>query len=270
MADDRRRDNRRQPCEFVTAQDPTGNDMSGLVFSSDGNVLWGAQNKNHLWKLVKDPSTGKYVPATDNDWGNGKAITFAGTDPNASQPDDEGLTVGGNGDLFATSERDNTNSKVSKDEVLKYDPTASGTTLAPVHQWDLTSDFVPSVIAANGDDANLGFEGVTYVPDSFLTAHGFHDQHLDKAYDPADYPRHGSGLFFLGFEKNGHVYAYALNSDGSFQRVADIDTGIDGTSAIADLQFNADDQGIWTDCDNDCGVVDSLLRIDATATSSAS
>jgi hypothetical protein len=250
-------------CEFITPQDPTGNDMSSLVFSNDGSVLWGAQNKNHVWKLVKDPTTGKYLPATDNDWGNGKGITFTGTDPNASQPDDEGLTVGGNGDLFVTSERDNQNSKVSKDEVLEYDPNASGTTLAPVQQWDLTSEFVPSVIAATGDDSNLGFEGVTYVPDSFLTAHNFHDQNLNKVYNPADYPSHGSGLFFLGFEKNGHVYADALNSDGSYQRVADIDTGIDGTSAIADLQFNADDQGIWTDCDNDCGVVDSLLRIDA-------
>ena len=250
-------------CEFITPQDPTGNDMSSLVFSSDGSVLWGAQNKNHVWKLVKDPTTGKFLPATDNDWGNGKGITFTGTDPNASQPDDEGLTVGGNGDLFVTSERDNQNSKVSKDEVLEYDPNATGTTLAPVQQWDLTSEFVPSVIAATGDDSNLGFEGVTYVPDSFLTAHNFHDQNLNKTYNPADYPLHGSGLYFLGLEKNGHVYAYALNSDGTFQRVADIDTGIDGTSAIADLQFNADDQGIWTDCDNDCGVVDSLLRIDA-------
>jgi hypothetical protein len=249
-------------CEFITPQDPIGNDMSGLVFSADGSVLWGAQNKNHLWKLIKDPATGKYLPATDNGWANGKGITFTGTDPNVSQPDDEGLTIGGNGDLFTTSERDNQNSKVSKDEVLEYDPNAAGTTLAPVQQWNLTSEFVPSVIAASGDDSNLGFEGVTYVPDSFLTANGFRDQHLNKTYDPADYAGHGSGLFFLAFEKNGHVYAYALNSDGTYQRVAEIDTGIDGTSAIADIQFNADDQGIWTHCDNDCGVVESLLRID--------
>jgi hypothetical protein len=250
-------------CEFVTAQDPTGNDMSGLVFSADGNVLWGAQNKNHLWKLVKDPESGKFVPATDNDWGSGKAITFTGTDPNASQPDSEGLTVGGDGNIYMTSERDNANSNVSKDEVLEYDPSTAGTTIAPVQQWDLTSEFVPSVIAATGDDANLGFEGVTYVPDSFLTTNGFHDQNLNKTYDPADYPGHGTGLFFVAVEKNGHVYAYALNSDGSYQRVANIDTGIDGTSAIADVQYNADDQGIWTDCDNDCGVVDSLLRINS-------
>ena len=251
-------------CEFVQPTDPTGNDLSGLVFSADGSVLWGAQNKNHLWKLVKDGTTGNYLPATDNDWGNGKAITFAGTDPTVSQPDSEGLTIGGNGNLFTTSERDNHNSNVSKDEVLEYNPNASGTTLAPVNQWDLTSDFVPSVIAASGEDANLGFEGVTYVPDSFLTSHGFRDQHLAKTYDPAEYPLHGSGLFFAAFEKNGHVYAYALNSDGTYQRVADIDTGIDGTSAIADVQFNADDQGIWAHCDNDCGVTESLLKINAT------
>ena len=90
-------------CEFVQPTDPTGNDLSGLVFSADGSVLWGAQNKNHLWKLVKDGATGTYLPATDNDWGNGKAITFAGTDPTVSQPDAEGLTIGGNGNLFTTS-----------------------------------------------------------------------------------------------------------------------------------------------------------------------
>ncbi|GAB4009626.1 hypothetical protein GCM10028772_27070 [Nocardioides ultimimeridianus] len=250
-------------CQFITAQDPTGNDISGLVYSADGSVLWAAQNKNHLWKLVKDPATGRYVPATDNDWGNGKGITFTGTDPSASEVDSEGLTIGGDGHLFATSERDNTNSAVSKDEVLEYDQDATGTTLAPLRQWDLTSEFVPSVIAATGEDANLGFEGVTYVPDSFLTSQGFRDQHLGKRYDPADYPLHGSGLFFLAFEKTGHVFAYALNSDGSFQRVADVDTGVDGVSAIADVQFNADDQGIWAHCDNDCGVAESLLKIDA-------
>lgn len=250
-------------CEFVQPTDPTGNDMSGLVFSSDGSVLWGAQNKNHLWKLVKDPTTGKYLPATDNGWSNGKAITFTGTDPTLSQPDSEGLTIGSNGDIFTTSERDNHDSNTSKDEVLEYDPTAAGTTLAPVRQWDLTSEFVPSQIAATGEDANLGFEGVTYVPDSFLTAHGFRDQHLSKTYNPADYPLHGTGLFFMAFEDNGHIYGYALNSDGSFQRVADIDTGVDGTSAIADVQFNADDQGLWAHCDNDCGVADSLLKINA-------
>ncbi len=250
-------------CEFVQPTDPTGNDLSGLVFSADGSVLWGAQNKNHLWKLVKDPGTGKYLPATDNSWSNGKAITFTGTDPTLSQPDSEGLTIGANGHLFTTSERDNHDSNVSKDEVLEYDPTAVGTTLAPSHQWDLTTEFVPSVINATGEDANLGFEGVSYVPDSFLTAHGFRDQHLSKTYNPADYPAHGGGLYFVAMEKNGHLYAYSLNDDGTFQRVADIDTGVDGTSAVADVQFNADDQGLWAHCDNDCGVADSLLKIDA-------
>ena len=249
-------------CEFVQPTDPTGNDMSGLVFSADGSVLWGAQNKNHLWKMVKDAATGTYLPATDNDWGNGKGITFAGTDATVSQPDSEGLTIGGNGNLFTTSERDNHDSSVSKDEVLDYDPTAAGTVLAPLHQWDLTSEFVPAQIAATGNDANLGFEGVTYVPDSFLTSRGFRDQHLNTTYDPANYPLHGAGLFFLAFEKTGHIFGYALNSDGTFQRIVDIDTGVDGQSAIADVQFNADDQGIWAHCDNDCGVAESLLRID--------
>ena len=32
-----------------------------------------------------------------------------------------------------------------------------------------------------------------------------------RVYNPADYPNHGDGLFFVGLEGNGTVYVYALN-----------------------------------------------------------
>ena len=44
--------------------------------------------------------------------------------------------------------------------------------------------------------ANLGFEGVAFVPDTYLVQNGFVDQSIGAAYVPSDYPGHGSGLFF--------------------------------------------------------------------------
>ena len=63
-------------------------------------------------------------------------------------------------------------------------------------------------------DANLGFEGVAYVPDTFLVASGLHRPTTATLYNPADYPGQGEpGLFFGAVEKTGHLRAYVLNTD---------------------------------------------------------
>lgn len=47
------------------------------------------------------------------------------------------------------------------------------------------------------------------------------------AYNPANYPNHGTGLFFVGLEANGTVYAYALNhATGGVTRVVDRPAGM--------------------------------------------
>ena len=46
-------------------------------------------------------------------------------------------------------------------------------------------------------------------------AAGFCDERPFKAYNPADYPDHGTGLFFVGVEANGQIYGYALDHVGS-------------------------------------------------------
>ena len=48
------------------------------------------------------------------------------------------------------------------------------------------------------------------------------------AYNPADYPDHGSGLYFAALENDGKLYGYVLNADGSSHRVAIVDTGLAG------------------------------------------
>nr|WP_228508919.1 lamin tail domain-containing protein [Herbiconiux sp. VKM Ac-1786] len=240
-------------CSFVTPL--SGQDLSGLAIDpAQPTVLWAVKNKSHVYRLVK--SGDLWVPDTANDWGAGKDIVFP---DGGGQPDSEGITVGPDGFLYITTERDNAASSVPLESVLRYDPSASGTTLQPTHQWVLTADLADAIDPVKAD-ANLGFEGLTWVPDSYLTGNGFVDQSTGAAYDPADYPGHGSGLYFAALEKNGHLYAYALNADGSFHRVGSIDTGL---PMIQETQWDADAQRIWAVADNSSAGSVTLLKIDA-------
>src|SRR5262249_35218181 len=173
----------------------------------------------------------------------------------------EGLTVGPDGALYITTERDNARNTFALESVLRFDPSAPGTTLVPTAQWDLTADF-PELIVPGGDKdkANLGFEGVTFVPDTYLVPPGFVDS-TGATYDPADYPGHGGGLFFAALENDGRLYAYALGADGGHHRVAVVDTGM---GHVMDVQFDAGLQRIWALCDNTCSVSHALLKVDAT------
>ncbi|WP_433080965.1 hypothetical protein ACQP1P_44695 [Dactylosporangium sp. CA-052675] len=83
--------------------------------------------------------------------------------------------------------------------VERFDPATGAIT----REWNLTADLPPVA-------ANSGLEGITFVPDSYLTAKGFRDEHTGAAYDPATYPNHGGGLFLVGLEANGSIYAYAI------------------------------------------------------------
>ncbi|WP_397313100.1 carbohydrate-binding protein [Parafrankia sp. CH37] len=159
-----------------------------------------------------------------------------------------------------TTERDNASNKIALNSILRIDPSAAGSTLTATAQWDLTSEY-PWLSTGNSTEANLGFEGVTYVPDSYLTANGFVDQHTGAAYDPANYPGHGAGLFFAALESNGNLYAYALGGNGSFTRIAIVSTGL---PKVQDVQYDPDLGRIWALCDNDCAVTSTLLKIDST------
>jgi hypothetical protein len=228
----------------------SGQDLSGLAFDpQDANVLYAVKNKEHVYRLVK--TSGSWAKDTANGWSDGKEIRFPGS---TGLPDSEGLTVGPDGDLYITTERDNANSGTPLDSILKFDPAAAGTTLTASDQWALTSD-----LGFTNADANLGFEGVAYVPDSYLTANGFIDDNKGHAYNPADYStKVTAGLFFAAVEKTGHLLAYELNADHTFARVADISTGMAG---VMDASYDPDLKRIWAHCDNTCGNTTALLKI---------
>ncbi|NJP48432.1 hypothetical protein HCN08_34295 [Streptomyces sp. PRB2-1] len=241
-------------CAFTTSTGPEGRDVSGLAYDpSNPSVLWAVKNKNWLFKLTK--SNGKWIP--DPSWSaTGKQIRFSG---GSGEPDSEGVTVGGNGHLYVTSERDNTKNSAPKDTILEYDPAATGSTLTPLHQWDMTSQF-PQLNTGDKDDANLGFEGVGYVPDSWLTGNGWTDPLTGAAYDPADYPLHGSGLYFAGLEWDGTLHVYGLNSNGTFTTFGTVATG---KSSVMDVTFDAGTQRIVATCDNTCGETHTFMKVDA-------
>ncbi len=238
-------------CAWKTTTGPEGRDISGLIFDkADPSVLWAVKNKSWIFKLVKQG--GLWVPATG--WENGKQISFPG---GTGEPDSEGLTIGPDGALYVTSERDNTANSVPLNSVLRFDPNAVGTTLTATRQWNLTAEFPE--LASGG--ANLGFEGVTFVPDSYLTANGFVDQSTGTTYRPSSYPLHGTGLYFAALENDGKLYAYALNSDSTFRRIAAVSTGL---SRVMEVQYDADLRRIWAVCDNTCGVTAVLLKVSGT------
>ncbi|MFF1879792.1 lamin tail domain-containing protein [Leifsonia sp. NPDC058230] len=225
-----------------------GGNMSGLFYEPSGTsapgVLWAVKNgPGTLFRLVWNGTI--WTPDTANGWAAGKALHYP---DGTGDPDSEGVTVTG-GAVYVSTERNNSDSGVSRPEVLRFDPSQSGTSLNATAEWNLTADLPPL-------GANLGLEAVTWISDSYLTAHGFTDAHTGSAYSPASYPGHGDGLFFVGAEANGTIYAYALTASGNFTRVATISSGMAG---VMELQFDQETQKLWAVCDDTCsGQVETL------------
>ncbi len=225
-------------------------DLSGLSFDpKDPDLLFAAQNKlGTLFKLVRGEN-GTWVPDTANSWGAGKTPKYL---DGTGAPDTEGITVGPDGFLYASSERNNAASGVSRMSVLRYDPDATGTTLLPTDEWNLTG-----AIPAAG--ANLGLEGVTWVPDTFLTAGGFIDQSTGQAYQPSAYPLHGTGLYVVAVEDTGALHAFALDSTGGTSHlVATITSGLPN---LADVTFDPERQRLWAVADDTHDGKSSLLKL---------
>ena len=221
-----------------------GENLSGLSFESPG-VLWAVNNgPGKLYRLTPSGSTWRPDPA------GGKSLRYAN---GSGDPDAEGVVFTPDG-LFVVTERDNSKSSTSLPKVLRYDTSATSSTLSATAEWNLTAD-LPSL------PANSGPEGISWIPDTFLTAHGFRDERTGAAYAPASYPGHGSGLFFVGVEATGAVHAYALTqSGGASTRVATIASGFPG---VMDLEFEPATGHLWAACDDTCQGRTAVLDLNA-------
>jgi hypothetical protein len=222
----------------------TAPNLSGLAYQPSGTsaqgVLWVVQNSpSKLFRLTG--SGGTWAPDATNDWGAGKTIVYP---TGFGAPDAEGVTLAG-GDpntVYVATERDGAGNSLPK--VERYDVSAAGTTLTATRDWDLSAD-LPNL------DKNLGLEAIAWVPDDVLVEKGFTDDSKGgAAYNPANYPDHGSGLFFVGVEQDGRILAYELDQTANtFKLIATIPSGF---PRIAELEFEPETKLLWAVCDDNC------------------
>lgn len=236
---------------------PFDGDLSGLEYEvlPDGDpVLWAVTNGTGvLSKLV--PGSGGAWNAADG-WGAGKQLAYP---DGSTAPDSEGVTVadgGSAGGVYVATERSSAANSTSRPSILRFDVSGPGTTLVATHEWNLAADLVPTVGTIG---ANSGLEGITWVPDVVLTDRGFRDESTGEPYDPARYPGHGGGVFFVALEATGDVYGYVLDLDGDgYTRVATIDT-----PGAMEVEFEEETQLLWAVCDEACNGRTATFQIGA-------
>lgn len=232
-------------------------DSSGLdtQVTEDGVVLWAVDNgEGRFWKLdVQADGSARFAEG----WAEGKRARFQkdADNPRAAGPDTEGITAANDGFIYLASERDNSAKGVNFNVVLQIDPQAAGPDVVASTEWDLTA-LLPQV------SANLGIEAVEWVADEDL-AGALIDANTGLGYNPADYPLHGDGLFFVAVEDGGQVFAFALNSDGSATRVAEVKPGLGGVMA---LDWDTVLGGLWAVCDDGCNGDAAFITLNGTAT----
>ena len=240
-----------------------GQDASGVTFDpTEPDTLWVAQNKaGTLRKLTKDVSgeTPTWVPAEG--WADGRDPKYA---DGTGAPDTEGITIGPDGAVYLASERNNDVSGVSKNTVLRYEPGETATaTMSATDEWDI-SPLLPETLGAN-----LGLEGITWIPDTYLTEGGLVDESTTEAYDPADYPDHGDGLYGVVVEGTGLLYLLALDQTDAVAEDVHLVATVDpqlvtnaGSPSAMDVAWDPERRQVWVLCDDSCDGTSVTMDID--------
>lgn len=224
-------------------------DLSGLD-SHDG-WTYGVNNKEGrfvIFKVVNDQVI--FAPGFDN---KGKAVKFIkdANNPKAIGPDSEGITVDSKGRVYLAVERDNGEKNINKNMILQVaDPFKDKKEMVADKEWNITN-LLPDV------DANLGIETIEWV--SFDNLNGLlYDQKNNKALDKNDYPNaYANGIFFVGLEANGHVYALVLEEDGKAEVISEIETGLGG---VMSMDFDLENNVLWANADNDYNNIHNIIQ----------
>lgn len=224
-------------------------DLSGLD-SHDG-WIYGVNNKEGrfvIFKVVNDQVI--FAPGFDN---KGKAVKFIkdANNPKAIGPDSEGITVDSKGRVYLAVERDNGEKNINKNMILQVaDPFKDKKEMEADKEWNITN-LLPDV------GANLGIETIEWV--SFDNLNGLlYDQKNNKALDKNDYPNaYANGIFFVGLEANGHVYALVLEEDGKAEVISEIETGLGG---VMSMDFDLANNVLWANADNDYNNIHNIIQ----------
>lgn len=224
-------------------------DLSGLD-SHDG-WIYGVNNKEGrfvIFKVVNDQVI--FAPGFDN---KGKAVKFIkdANNPKAIGPDSEGITVDSKGRVYLAVERDNGEKSINKNMILQVaDPFKDKKEMLADKEWNITN-LLPDV------GANLGIETIEWV--SFDNINGLlYDQKNNKALDKNDYPNaYANGIFFVGLEANGHVYALVLEEDGKAEVISEIETGLGG---VMSMDFDLANNVLWANADNDYNNIHNIIQ----------
>ena len=228
-------------------------DLSGLD-NHDG-WIYGVNNKEGRFVVFKiEDDKVVFAPGFDE---KGKAVNFLydADDLTKLGPDSEGITVDGEGRVYLAVERDNNNKNVNYNAILQVaDPFKDEKVLVADRQWDITN-LLPDV------GANLGIETVEWV--SMENLNGLlYDQKNNKALDANDYQdAYADGIFFVGVEANGHVYALVLKDEGKAELIADIDTGLGG---VMSLDFDKENNVLWAGADDGYNNIHTIIQFNGT------
>ncbi|HEX5658528.1 MAG TPA: lamin tail domain-containing protein [Polyangiales bacterium] len=226
--------------------------LSGLAYQAGSpNVIWGVlNNPSKLFKLI---ASGSLWVNSPGEWSAGKTLVY----PSGSGvPDSEGITIGADGSLYVSTERDNSVG-ASKLSVLQF-VDAAGTTLTATREWNLTAD-LPAV------GPHLGLEAIAFIPDSELV--GFKED-SGSPYNQARYAQNGGGVFAVGVEGGGAIYLYALDHSAAsgFTKLATIPSGFGG---VMELAYDPETNYLWAWADNDYGNKAALFELEPSMVSTS-
>lgn len=243
--------------ENITILDETSifdlKDLSGLD-NHDG-WLYGVNNKEgrfFVFKVVDGKV--EFAPGFD---AKGKAVNFKtdANDPTKLGPDSEGITVDSKGRVYIAVERDNNNKNENYNVILQVaDPFKDQKVMVADKQWNITN-LLPAV------GANLGIETIEWVP--FKNLNGLlYDQSKNKVFDANDYKdAYADGVFFVGMEANGHIYALILKEDETAQLIADIDSGLGG---VMGMDYDLSNNVLWAQTDDGYNNIHTVIQFNGT------